>query len=76
MHEIDCMILYGKKIAVTQNSGLSNDALLQRKHEQHYQNQKRTTCACNTQVPQLLVLGIVGYLISGESYCLVSAQVF
>ena len=30
----------------------------------------------NTQVPQLLVLGIVGYLFSQESYCFVSAQVF
>ena len=30
----------------------------------------------NTQVPQLLVLGIVGYLFSRESYCYVSAQVF
>ena len=29
----------------------------------------------NTQVPQLLVLGIVGYLFSQESYCYVSAQV-
>ena len=30
----------------------------------------------NSQVPQLLVLGIVGYLTSGESYCSVSVQVF